>query len=56
MPVIPHDEGNRQNENDKVLEISFLVEFKKVSNLSNARIAIRKLSDTVDIAFLDNNQ
>jgi hypothetical protein len=44
----------RFDENDKVLEMSFLIEFKKVSNLNAARETLRNLSGSVDITFLDN--
>ncbi|MCJ7622540.1 MAG: DUF4956 domain-containing protein [Anaerolineaceae bacterium] len=44
----------RFDENDKVLEMSFLIEFKKVSNLNAARETIHQLSGSVDITFLDN--
>ena len=44
----------RFDENDDVLEMSFLIEFRKVSNLNAARQAILNLSDRVDITFLDN--
>jgi uncharacterized membrane protein YhiD involved in acid resistance len=44
----------RFDENAETLETSFLVEFKKVSNLNQARAALKSLSDAVEITFLDN--
>ena len=44
----------RFDENEKTLEMSFVVEFRKVSNLSEAKTAIRELSGTAEITFLDN--
>ena len=44
----------RLDENPGTLEASFLVEFKKVSNLNNAKAALKALSDSVEITFLDN--
>jgi hypothetical protein len=44
----------RFDEGPEMMETSFLVEFKKVSNLNGARAALRALSDSVEITFLDN--
>ncbi len=44
----------RFDENAETLETSFLVEFKKVSNLSQAKAALKALSDVVEITFMDN--
>lgn len=44
----------RFDETGEVVEISFLVEFRRISNLGATREAIRKLSDSVEITFLDN--
>jgi hypothetical protein len=44
----------RFDENDQTLEVALLVEFKHVSNLSQAKAALRQLSDAVEITFLDN--
>ena len=44
----------RFDENLATLEASFLVEFKKMSNLNDARAALKALSDSVEITFLDN--
>jgi hypothetical protein len=44
----------RFDENLATLETSFLVEFKKMSNLNDARAALKALSDSVEITFLDN--
>jgi hypothetical protein len=44
----------RFDENADVLEASFVVEFRRVSNLSKTKAAIRALSDSAEITFLDN--
>ncbi len=44
----------RFDENAQTLETSFLVEFERVSNLNEARAALKTLSDVVEITFLDN--
>jgi hypothetical protein len=44
----------RFDENAEVLEASFVVEFRRVSNLSKTKAAIRALSDSAEITFLDN--
>ena len=44
----------RFDENPQTIESSFLVEFKKVSNLNATREAIKALSESVEITFLDN--
>lgn len=44
----------RFDENAEVLEASFVVEFRRISNLSQTRAAIRALSDSAEITFLDN--
>lgn len=44
----------RFDESAETLETSFLVEFKRVSNLSQAKAALKALSDAIEITFLDN--
>jgi hypothetical protein len=44
----------RVDETPQVLETSFLVEFKRVSNLNRTRAALKALSEGVEITFLDN--
>lgn len=44
----------RFDENPQTLEASFLVEFSRLSNLNDARAALKTLSDSVEITFLDN--
>jgi uncharacterized membrane protein YhiD involved in acid resistance len=44
----------RFDESAETLETSFLVEFKRVSNLSQAKTALKSLSDVIEITFLDN--
>ena len=41
-------------ENPETLEVSFLVEFTELSSLSGVRAALRPLSESVEITFLDN--
>ncbi len=44
----------RFDENPQVVESSFLVEFKNLDGLNAAREAIKALSDSAEITFLDN--
>jgi hypothetical protein len=44
----------RFDENPDSLETSFVIEFKRVSNLNQAKAELQTLSDTLDISFLDN--
>ena len=44
----------RFDENNKILELSFLLEFRKMEDLSAARNALQKLSEDISITFLDN--
>ncbi len=44
----------RFDENQQTIESSFLVEFKKLSNLTATREALNTLSDSAEITFLDN--
>lgn len=44
----------RYDENDGVLEMSFVIEFRHTSDLSQARAALRQLSDGLEISFMDN--
>ncbi len=44
----------RYDENQEVLEMSFVVEFRGVSDLERARAALQELSERVEISFLDN--
>jgi hypothetical protein len=53
-PYCPKIKLLRFDENDKLLEMSFLVEFRKMDDLGSAREALKKLSDKIDITFLDN--
>jgi hypothetical protein len=53
-PYCPKIKLLRFDENDKLLEMSFLVEFRKLDDLGAAREALQKLSDKIDITFLDN--
>jgi hypothetical protein len=53
-PFCPKIKLLRFDENDKLLEMSFIVEFRKIEDLDLARDALQKLSDKIDITFLDN--
>jgi hypothetical protein len=53
-PYCPKMRLLRFDENDKLLEMSFVVEFRKIEDLDTARQALQKLSDKIDITFLDN--
>ncbi len=44
----------RFDETAETLETAFLVEFTRLSNLNNARAALKALSESVEITFLDN--
>jgi len=44
----------RFDETEDVLEISYVIEFKRVSDLSHAKVALQTLSPSVAISFLDN--
>ncbi len=44
----------RYDENDQVLEMSFVIEFRHTSDLNKAREALMKLSEKLEIAFMDN--
>jgi len=44
----------RLDDTADVLEAAFLVEFKRVSNLNRAQAALKGLSESVEITFLDN--
>lgn len=44
----------RLDENEAVLEASFLVEFRSFNNLKQAKDALRGLSEFLEITFLDN--
>ncbi|MBN2148409.1 MAG: DUF4956 domain-containing protein [Anaerolineales bacterium] len=44
----------RYDETPEALEISFVVEFRHISNLSQARSALQELSPALQISFLDN--
>jgi uncharacterized membrane protein YhiD involved in acid resistance len=44
----------RVDDTPQTLETSFLVEFRRVSNLNDARAALKALSDSIQISFLDN--
>ena len=53
-PYCPRMKLLRFDENENLLEMSFLVEFRKMDDLGAAREALQKLSDRIDITFLDN--
>jgi len=53
-PFCPKIKLLRFDENEKLLELSLLVEFRKMDDLEAAREALQKLSDRIDITFLDN--
>ena len=44
----------RMDENDEVLEVSFLVEFRQMEHLTQAAEALRSLAPGVEISYLDN--
>jgi hypothetical protein len=44
----------RFDENERAQEISFLAEFKDMNQLKEARVALRGLSESIQISFLDN--
>ena len=44
----------RFDENEQTLQMSFLVEFKSISDLTRTKTAIRQLPRFVDITFLDH--
>lgn len=44
----------RYDENDDVLEMSFVIEFRHTSNLNQARAALLAISDGLEISFMDN--
>ena len=44
----------RFDENTEVLETSFVIEFKRISNLNEANAALKSLSPSIEITFLDN--
>jgi uncharacterized membrane protein YhiD involved in acid resistance len=44
----------RLDENSETVETSFVIEFKKVSDLNQAKAELQSLSDTMNISFLDN--
>jgi len=44
----------RFDENPESVEASFLVEFGRLANMNDARVALKTLSDQVEITFLDN--
>jgi hypothetical protein len=44
----------RFDETEDSTEVSFVVEFTRVSNLSQAKAALRELSESVEITFMDN--
>ncbi|MBN1936287.1 MAG: DUF4956 domain-containing protein [Anaerolineae bacterium] len=44
----------RFDETAETLETDFLVEFRKLASLNDARAALQALSETVEISFLDN--
>jgi len=44
----------RLDENPETVEASFVIEFKKVSDLNQAKAELQTLSDAMNISFLDN--
>ncbi len=44
----------RYDEAPEALEISFVVEFRHISNLTQARLALQELSPALQVSFLDN--
>lgn len=44
----------RFDETEEVLETSYVIEFKRVSDLSQAKTALQAISPTMEISFLDN--
>jgi len=44
----------RFDETPETVETSFVIEFKKVSNLNQVKDELQKLSNTLNISFLDN--
>jgi len=44
----------RFDKGDSKLEMSFLVEFRKLGDLNSARLSLEKLSEDINITFLDN--
>jgi hypothetical protein len=44
----------RFDENPEVLEISFVVEFRHIADLDNARAALQALAPSLEVSFLDN--
>jgi hypothetical protein len=44
----------RYDENNDLLETAFVVEFRHISDLERARAALRELSPSMEISFLDN--
>ena len=44
----------RYDETPEALEMSFVVEFRHISNLNQAREALKALSPTLQVSFLDN--
>jgi hypothetical protein len=44
----------RYDETPQALEISFVVEFRHISNLNQARLALQELSPALQVSFLDN--
>jgi uncharacterized membrane protein YhiD involved in acid resistance len=44
----------RFDENSETVEASFVIEFKKVSNLNQTKAELQALSGTMNISFLDN--
>jgi hypothetical protein len=44
----------RFDENQETLEAAFVVEFRRMTSLSEAKTSLRALSDSVEITFMDN--
>jgi hypothetical protein len=44
----------RYDENNDLMETAFVVEFRHISDLERARAALRELSPSMEISFLDN--
>jgi len=44
----------RYDENEQVLEMSFVVEFRHITDLEQTRAALQALAPSIEISFLDN--
>jgi uncharacterized membrane protein YhiD involved in acid resistance len=44
----------RYDQNDEMVEMTFVVEFRHTSDLNRARVELEKLAPSIEISFLDN--